>query len=610
MVEPHNAYACLYVSYAPMFQRKKSQDYCCNEEKQVSRGLQFTMSPSEAVALKDAGNDLFKSKQYAQAVEKYEAALALDPVFKEALLNAGMCCRHMQQFDRAISYLIKAIRCDERYVKAYHHLSLTLEEVVKLPDREQLFTLCKSALAENNLLDQTDAKNLFFIVVDLKVDAKDNVKVLEFGDGMHSGSDVEHVDVEKKLQDMLHLPSFFSSKFGLPVVDRDDLDAVVAGWRQSSAPGGSQYCGVYGGTRMQPVGSDVLLMNKHSTSIMLLDEKVHMHELFHRAGMLQYRPVSRVYRKQYTPDLVTDICRNIPGDTVVVKNSEGTRGMGVLTLPKPKLDAALRCLLNGETAAVDDFDQADRVTCGTWMRSSRQEFIVEEYVPSKPVVFPDDRRTYDPAMRVVLLMTTVDAVVGSIEPLSYYWKFPKEPASGTLSRGSAVSSFDKERRVNDVSETDRAVVWSALQTFLPALMTEAFSMQLDEPLQSMTALSAPAPAATGQKSIMQVVLANALMHKGLFAHALYLIYDYLSSDPSSVTGRYEAAVANLLCGNYDKAIEMFKNVDHDSRFMRIAMAYRMQGKFGEASKWLNEAPDQRDPRVMLERDSIRRQWKH
>jgi tetratricopeptide (TPR) repeat protein len=570
------------------------------------------MSSSEAVTLKDAGNDLFRSKQYAQAVAKYEAALVLDPSFKEALLNAGVCCRHLKQYDRAIPYLVKAIRYDQRYVKAYNQLSLTLEEVVKLPDREQLFALCKSTLADNNLLDQTDAKNLFFIIVDLKVDAEDNVKVLEFGDGMHSGSDIKRVDVDRKLRDMLNLPSFFSSEFGYPVVDKDDLDAVVESWRQS-APGGSQYCGVYGGTRMQPVGPDVLLLNKHSTSIMLLDEKVHMHELFHRAGMLQYRPVSRVYRRQYTPDLVNDICQNIPGDYVVVKSSDGARGMGVLTLPKRKVDAALRCLLNREITAIADFDQADRVTCGTWMGTDRQEFIVEEYVPSKPVVFSKDGRTYDPAMRVVLLMTTVDGAVDRIEPLSYYWKFPKDPASGTLSRGSAVSSFDigaEERRAGPVSEADRAIVRSALQTFLPALMTEAFSMQLDEPLQSLTALSAPAPAATGQKSIMQVVLANALTHKGRFAYALYLIYDYLSSNPNCVTGQYEAAVANLLCANYAKAIEMFENVDDDGRFMRIAMAYRMQGKFGEASKWLNEAPDQRDPRVMLERDSIRRKWKH
>jgi tetratricopeptide (TPR) repeat protein len=576
-------------------------------------GRQFMMSSSEAVALKDAGNDLFRSKQYAQAVEKYEAAIVLDPTFKEALLNAGVCCRHLEQYDRAIPYLVKAIRCDQRYVKAYNQLSLTLEEVVKLPDREQLFTRCKSTLAENSLLDQTDAKNLFFIIVDLKVDAKDNVKVLEFGDGMRSGSDVKRVDVEKKLQDMLHLPSFFSSEFGLPVVDRDDLDAVVADWRQSSAPGGSQYCGVYGGTRMQPVGSDVLLMNKHSTSIMLLDEKDHMHELFHRAGMLRYRPVSRVYRRQYTPHLVNDICQNIPGDTVVVKSSDGARGMGVLVLPKRKVDAALRCLLNGEIAAIADFDQVDRVTCDTWMGTDRQEFIVEEYVPSKPVVFSKDGRTYDPAMRVVLLMTAVEGVVDRIEPLSYYWKFPKEPASGTLSRGSAVSSFDigaEERRAGPVSEADRAIVRSALQTFLPSLMTEAFSMQLDEPLQSLTALSVPAPAATGQKSIMQVVLANDLMHKGRFAHALYLIYDYLSSDPNCVTGQYEAAMANLLCANYAKAIEMFKNVQHSGKFMRIAMAYRMQGKFVEASKWLNEAPDQRDPRVRLERDLIECKMKH
>jgi tetratricopeptide (TPR) repeat protein len=568
------------------------------------------MSPSEAVALKDAGNDLFKSKQYAQAVEKYEAALAIDPVFKEALLNAGMCCRHMQQFDRAISYLIKAIRCDERYVKAYHHLSQTLEEIVKVPHSENLLALCKSTLAENNLLDQTDARNLFLVIVDLKVDAENNVKVLEFGDGMRSGSDVKRVDVEKKLQDMLHLPSFFSNEFGSPEVDRDNLDDVVASWRQSSTPRESQYCGVYGGTRMQPVGSDVLLMNKHSTSVVLLDEKVHMHELFHRAGMLQYRPVSRVYRKQYTPGLVTDICQNIPGDYVVVKSSDGARGMGVLTLPKSKLDAALKCLLNGEMAAIAGFDQVDRVTCETWRRTSRQEFIVEEYVPSKPVVFPDDRRTYDPAVRVVLLMTAVEGVIDRIEPLSYYWKFPKEPASGTLSRGSAVSSFDEERRVDDLNEADRAIVRCALQTFLPPLMTEAFNMRFDEPLQSLTALSTSAAAARVQKSIMQVVLANALMHKGQFAHALYLIYDYLSSDPNSVTGQYEAAMANLLCGNYDKAIEMFENVQHSGRFMRIAMAYRMQGKFAEASTWLDGAPYQNDPVVTSERESIRRQWKH
>lgn len=303
------------------------------------------MSTVEAVALKEAGNGLYRAKQYALAVAKYEAAIALEPTYKEALLNAGTCYRHLRQYDQAIPYLIKAIRCDQRYVKAYNQLSLAMEEILQLPNNDGLIALCKRTLAINGLLEQADAANLFFLIVDLKIDTENNVKVLEFGDGMRSGSDIKRVHLGSALRDMLGLPSLFSSEFGSPEVNvsRDDLDTVVEDWRRSPASHNSQYCGVYGGARMQPMGPDVLLMNKHMVSVKLLDEKVHMHELFHRAGMLHYRPVSRVYRTEYTPRLMDDIIQHIPGDVVVVKNSDGVRGMGVLLVPKMHSQQGCEC---------------------------------------------------------------------------------------------------------------------------------------------------------------------------------------------------------------------------------------------------------------------------
>lgn len=94
-----------------------------------------------ALQLKEEGNLLFKEEKFNGALSKYDDAIQLHPGFKEAYLNAGVCCRRLRRYDLAIRYLIKAIANDRRYTKAYHQLAKVLQDVQDLPSaqKESLF---------------------------------------------------------------------------------------------------------------------------------------------------------------------------------------------------------------------------------------------------------------------------------------------------------------------------------------------------------------------------------------------------------------------------------------------------------------------------------------
>ena len=77
---------------------------------------------AKAEALKAAGNKLVASKQYQEAIAKYDEAIALDPT--NAVYYANRAAAYSQDGDHAnaVEDAKKAIEVDPKYSKAYSRM--------------------------------------------------------------------------------------------------------------------------------------------------------------------------------------------------------------------------------------------------------------------------------------------------------------------------------------------------------------------------------------------------------------------------------------------------------------------------------------------------------
>ena len=97
---------------------------------------------NEAIKLKNKGNELFRKKNYEEALKLYTQAIQLCPPDKRKEMstfyqNRAACYEHMKQFEQVIHDSTKAIENDKRYVKAYlrrgkgsiHHQSIFFSSI-------------------------------------------------------------------------------------------------------------------------------------------------------------------------------------------------------------------------------------------------------------------------------------------------------------------------------------------------------------------------------------------------------------------------------------------------------------------------------------------------
>jgi hypothetical protein len=95
--------------------------------------------------------------------------------------------------------------------------------------------------------------------------------------------------------------------------------------------------------------------------------------------MLDFRLILRVYWKEYHRELAAVIFSILPWESVMVKNSDGARGDGVLVGLKSKLGIVLKIILR-EIKNTENFYSG-------WFETQRYVFVSEEIVWSKPVTY-------------------------------------------------------------------------------------------------------------------------------------------------------------------------------------------------------------------------------
>jgi tetratricopeptide (TPR) repeat protein len=88
--------------------------------------LAAKQSPGSAAAWIDLGNALMDVQRYAEAVDAYDKALALDPKNVNVLVDQGTCYRGIGKFEKAVEQYRKALKIDPRFPNAYRNLGVVL----------------------------------------------------------------------------------------------------------------------------------------------------------------------------------------------------------------------------------------------------------------------------------------------------------------------------------------------------------------------------------------------------------------------------------------------------------------------------------------------------
>lgn len=77
-----------------------------------------------AVAFKNEGNNFFKKKQYAKAIEKYTEGIKADPSYHVLYSNRSQAYFNLGMFDKAAADGLSCIRTSPKtFVKGYHRLA-------------------------------------------------------------------------------------------------------------------------------------------------------------------------------------------------------------------------------------------------------------------------------------------------------------------------------------------------------------------------------------------------------------------------------------------------------------------------------------------------------
>jgi len=92
------------------------------------------MPNAKADALKNQGNQFFKSGQYAAAIEKYKEATKIDASQPSYWSNMAACYEKLSKFDDMVSASQDCIKADRNFVKGYFRLATAYKNLNDLPN--------------------------------------------------------------------------------------------------------------------------------------------------------------------------------------------------------------------------------------------------------------------------------------------------------------------------------------------------------------------------------------------------------------------------------------------------------------------------------------------
>lgn len=91
------------------------------------------MPHAQAEKIKAEGNAFFKGGQYAAAIEKYDAASAIDSTVPAYQSNAAACWEKLGDYENMEKAARQCISADKKFVKGYFRLATALKHLNNLP---------------------------------------------------------------------------------------------------------------------------------------------------------------------------------------------------------------------------------------------------------------------------------------------------------------------------------------------------------------------------------------------------------------------------------------------------------------------------------------------
>ncbi len=149
------------------------------------------------------------------------------------------------------------------------------------------------------------------------------------------------------------------------------------------------------------------------------NSKLLTNTLFKDARLSQYRPRCKVCKKLYTRKLVKSINDELQCERFVIKPINSSKGQGIIFVEKKDLKKILQAILIDPKKLPDLSDP----TYSYWLHDRNQQFMIEEYAPSKEIAVKGVR--YDATMRVIFVLMCDQGKV-YLHFLGAYWKLPSK----------------------------------------------------------------------------------------------------------------------------------------------------------------------------------------
>jgi len=364
------------------------------------------------------------------------------------------------------------------------------------------------SILNKKILDLDPIRNdISYLMADIKFDGK-NVKVCEFGEGLQSrfkgydamfgnaamikffwtamtryelpqlyvDSDLATLQLTKLVDKEISLSTFLNNGGATC----SDLSTSDFGRKILAKKNGKMSSYDFKGITMvrhigasspvvnifRKVNPHVLVLN--TVAAPFLSNKYYTNLLFDDEQIGKFKPRSMVFEKKYTSQIAKEIKDAMPAEIYVIKPLDAFKGCGIIVVQSSSLDSMLKKILTTKmnrefTVECNGYSYTDK-TYSYWSQDPNKHFIVEEFCPSKNLVF--ENKAYDPTMRVVFIMQYINNEI-KIDYFDCYWKLPLK------SLNEQGSLTDKHKSIGIIpvvaTEEEKKIVYSQFDEFMPIL---------------------------------------------------------------------------------------------------------------------------------------------
>ncbi len=373
---------------------------------------------------------------------------------------------------------------------------------VSLSELEQ--SRADEALKHNIPADST------FLIVDFKFSKHKKLKILEFGNGTYAGFKVlDHMCGPGKVWAGLwrHLRNF-----NIPIwyVGNYRARPTIVAWNTFLGLGGKyartltalekdysfkrlarkelkplrkieDYKGIIVLKCYRPSEKTLEKFKKKYPGFLLLSQETDKYvkdknetdALFDTDKLKKFRPKSCIYPRKYHAKLAEQVINDLKCKWYVIKPIFCGRGNGILFEHKRDLDKVFKLILkdynnNLQCDNTFDFRPNNPMTYQYWKYDRNSDFLVEEFVPSKPIAVQGKK--YDATIRTAFVMEYSGGKI-RIKFFDSYWK---RPIKGLKDKGTFREKHLSKHAPNyyqsigwRINSKDLADMYSELKKVLP-----------------------------------------------------------------------------------------------------------------------------------------------